>query len=133
MPPTAPRELTNIPILVVEDDPANLKLFTILLADAGAKVSVARSAEEALRELTAGLPRVLVLDLTLPRMSGIVLLEKLKADPVTRDVVVIAVTSLNGPSVERMLMEAGCAGYVRKPVDTLTFAEIVASKLAARV
>jgi CheY-like chemotaxis protein len=131
VPAESPRDLKNVTVLIVEDDPANLKLLTILLAEAGAEVRASRNAEEALRQLATAVPQVLILDLTLPRMSGIVLLEMLKADPATRKVVVIAVTSLNGPAVERMVLEAGGAGYVRKPVDTLTFAQLVASKLVA--
>jgi CheY-like chemotaxis protein len=116
-------------ILVVEDDLASNKLLNLLLTDAGASVTAVSSAEAALEVLETSSPALIVLDLILPRMAGLVLVEQVKADPKTRDIVILAVSALNGPEVERVALASGCAAYLRKPVDTATFARLVAMHL----
>lgn len=125
--PEAPPGLAGISVLVVEDDAANRKLFALLLTGAGARVTSVASAEEAQVAIAERQPRVIVLDLVLPRLGGLTFVEQLKADPATRSIVVIAVTSLNGPEAERVALRAGCVGYLKKPIDTETFAATVAA------
>jgi two-component system, cell cycle response regulator DivK len=115
-----------VPILLVEDDAASRKLAQLLLAAAGARVTAVPSAEAALAALERSLPRVMVLDLVLPEMDGFELIDHLRGRPATRDLVIVAVTSLNGPETERQALAAGCSGYVRKPIDTEEFAATVA-------
>jgi two-component system, cell cycle response regulator DivK len=122
-------KLLGEPILVVEDDPASTKLLSLLLTEAGAEVAIALDAEEALLMLHGFRPRLILLDLVLPGVGGLVLLEKLMADPFTRNIPVIAVTAVNGPEVEREVMKAGCAGYLRKPIDVQTFTESISQFL----
>ena len=126
--PTPPL-LAGIPILVVEDDLAGARLLTVLLANAGGDVRVATSAEEALAMLRAFAPRVVVLDLVLPRMNGLLFARQLKSDPATRDIVIIAVSVINGPRTERLALESGCAAYVYKPIDIETFAQTILTHL----
>jgi len=116
-------------VLLIEDDAASRKLEAVVLTDAGALVTAVDSAEEGLTALGQRKADVIVLDLVLPKMGGLVLVEQLKADPATRDIVIIAVTSLNGPDVERVARRAGCAAYLKKPIDTQTFAATVGSYL----
>jgi two-component system cell cycle response regulator DivK len=122
-------KLLGAPILVVEDDPASTKLLSVLLTEAGAEVAIALDAKKALLMLHGFRPRLILLDLVLPRVGGLVLLEKLMADPFTRNIPVIAVTAVNGPEVERKVMKAGCAGYLRKPIDVQTFTESISQFL----
>ncbi|HEY3496173.1 MAG TPA: response regulator [Polyangiaceae bacterium] len=117
--------LANVPVLVVDDDEGNRKLVAIVLEAEGAEIEMAGSAEEALSVLSVFRPRVLILDLVLPFMSGLALVERLKAEPLTRDIAVIAVTSFNGPEAVRAARESGCCEYVRKPIDPLSFASVV--------
>jgi CheY-like chemotaxis protein len=104
-------------ILIVDDNLANLKLMRILLGDAGYDVRTAASAEDALRLLADQPPRVILMDVQLPGMSGLELTRKLKADATTRDIVVVAVTAYAARGDEERTRAAGCDEYVAKPVD----------------
>ena len=123
--------LDQVRVLVVEDDHSNRKLFSLLLAEAGAVIEVAADAEEALRKLATFRPRLIIIDLILPRMSGLMLVHVLKTEPATRDVIALAVSSIDGPNIERMVLDAGFAVFIRKPVDAVTFAETIAATLKA--
>ncbi len=119
----------DVPVLVVDDDAAGAKLASILLRNEGCDVRVAQSAEEAFNVLEHFRPRVIVLDLILPLMSGLLFAQHIKGDPATSDIVLVAVTVINGPDTERMALSSGCAAYLRKPIDALTFAERLAKHL----
>jgi len=121
--------LGGVPILVVEDDPPGAKLAALLLTQHGANVRIAPNAEEALKVLEDFHPRVVVLDLVLPRMGGLLLAQYIKTDTRLRDTVIVAATVVSGPEVERVVREAGCAAYVSKPINTETFAATVAGCL----
>jgi len=118
--------LEGVRVLLVEHDPGTEALLSLLLWAEGASVKVARSAEEALATLRHGRPRLIVVDLVLPRMSGVLLVQKVKTEPWARDVAVVALTSFGGPEAARIAREAGCAACVRKPVDPSSFARTVA-------
>jgi two-component system cell cycle response regulator DivK len=126
------RVLAGIPVVLVEDDRPSAKLMSLLLGMDGAIVSMAHSAEEALPLIEVVRPPVVVLDLVLPRMSGLLLVQQLKAQPWAADIAFVAVTSFNGPEAKRAALQAGCAGYLRKPVDIETFAQFVASHLGGK-
>jgi two-component system cell cycle response regulator DivK len=127
--PTSPRPLSGIPILIVEDDPASARLFAALLRSEGAETHVAVDAETALIALETFPAQVVVIDLILPKMSGLLLVKQLKADPRQRDVVIVAVSVINGPHTERMALEHGCAAYVQKPIDVDAFVRTVLAHL----
>ena len=121
--------LAAIPVLVVEDDLASLKLTSLLLTRAGARVTTATNAETAAAAVDLARPRVAVVDLVLPRMGGFTLIETLRQRPEHRSIVFVAVSVLNGPQVARMALAAGCSLYLRKPLDNDTFATTVARLL----
>jgi CheY-like chemotaxis protein len=123
------RDLEAVKILVVDDDPASAKLLSVVLRAEGCETRVAGSAEEALEILPSFRPRVMILDVILPLMSGLLLAQRLKADPETRDIVLIAVSAFNGCEAVRAAHAAGCAAYMPKPIDPLTFATLVATHL----
>lgn len=112
-------------MLIVEDDGPSAKLLTIVLRGEGCAVRVMPSAEAALGALASFQPRVIVIDLVLPLMSGLLLAQTLKASPATKDILLVAVTAFNGSAAERMALDAGFAAYVQKPIDPLTFPKIV--------
>lgn len=116
-------------ILVVEDDAASRKLLSLLLTEAGARVTAVASAEEALDVLATARPRLIVLDLILCRMGGLTFAEQLKSNEDTCHIVIVAVSALASPEAERIALKAGCVAYVQKPIDTSTFADLVASHL----
>lgn len=117
--------LHGVPVLVIEDDPASARLVSTILSNEGGIVRTAGSAEEGLALLRTFIPRILVVDLVLPRMSGLLTVRQLKAKPSTRDIPVIAVSALNGPETERLALEAGCAAYLAKPIDYEGFVDLL--------
>jgi two-component system cell cycle response regulator DivK len=119
------------PILIVDDNPANLKLARVLLAAAGYEVRVAVDAEEALAVLDRFHPRLILMDLQLPGMDGLTLTRLLKDDPATRHVAILALTAYAMKGDEEKALLAGCDGYVTKPIDTRTLPLVVERVLAA--
>jgi CheY-like chemotaxis protein len=113
-------------ILVVDDNQVNLKLARLLLVAAGYEVRTAADAEEALAVLQIWRPQVILMDLQLPGMDGLELTRRLKADPATRDILVLAITAYAMKGDEEKARAAGCDGYLAKPLDTRTFAATIA-------
>jgi two-component system cell cycle sensor histidine kinase/response regulator CckA len=107
--------LRGLRVLVVEEDPASAKLLNVLLSVEGAHVKTVYNAEEAAIAVETFNPHVIVLELVLPFMSGLLFAQRLKSNPETRDILIVAVTAFNGPETERVTRNAGCAVYVRKP------------------
>jgi CheY-like chemotaxis protein len=123
--PNFSSRLSGASALIVDDDAAGAKLLAVLLRSEGCQVEIVGSAEDALAALRTFEPRVIVIDLVLPLMSGLLLAQQIKANPALRDIVLIAVTSLNGTEGEAMALQAGCTAYLRKPIDALAFASTV--------
>ena len=117
------------PILVVDDNAHNLKLVRVLLAAEGYDVRTAGDAEEALELLTSFEPRLILMDLQLPGMDGLELTRRLKADPLRRHIVVIALTAYAMKGDEEKARAAGCDGYVAKPIDTDALPALLAGYL----
>jgi CheY-like chemotaxis protein len=122
---------TGIGILVVDDNPANLKLLSYVLTNQGYEIRTAADADEALAVLQSFQPRLMLLDLQLPGMDGWELARRLKADPGQRGVLIVAVTASAMKGDEERAIEAGCDGYITKPIDTRTLPKLVASYLAS--
>jgi two-component system cell cycle response regulator DivK len=120
------------PLLVVDDNPANLKLLRVTLQLGGFEVRTAEDAEEALQVLASFRPRLILMDLQLPGMDGLDLTRRLKADPATRDVIILAVTAYAMKGDDEKARAAGCDGYVTKPIDTQTLTALVAAHLLAQ-
>jgi CheY-like chemotaxis protein len=124
--------LAHEPILIVDDNPTNLKLARVLLEGEGYEVRVAADAEEALAVLAGFRPRLILMDIQLPGLDGLALTRRLKADPATRDIVVVALTAYAMKGDQDKAREAGCDGYVAKPIDTRALAGTVSGYLAAQ-
>jgi CheY-like chemotaxis protein len=120
------------PVLVVDDNAVNLKLTRVLLRGAGYDVQTAGDAEEALRSMQACKPRLVLMDLQLPGISGLELTRRLKADERTRDVIVVALTAYAMKGDEEKALAAGCDGYVSKPIDTDALLALVAELLSGK-
>ena len=121
------------PILIVDDNPQNLKLAKVILAAEGYEVKTAIDAEEALRILESFTPRLILMDLQLPRMDGLELTRRLKADPARREIIVIALTAYAMKGDDEKAFAAGCDGYISKPIDIDALPRVVAEYLARRV
>lgn len=118
-------------ILVIEDSAVNLELVTDVLEASGFRVTAARTAEEGLRLARELLPDLILMDLSLPGMDGLAATQALRADAGTRHVPVVALTAHAMEGDEETALEAGCDGYIRKPIDTRGFAATVASFIKA--
>jgi CheY-like chemotaxis protein len=117
--------------LVVEDNPVNLELATDLLEAGGHLVWQARTAEEGLRLAQKVLPDVILMDLSLPRMDGLAATKALRANPAIGHLPVIALTAHAMKGDEESALNAGCDGYLAKPIDTRTFAARVVGFIEA--
>jgi CheY-like chemotaxis protein len=119
------------PILIVDDNPLNLKIVRILLTVEGYEVRTAADAAEALAILAGVRPCLILMDLQLPGMDGLELTRRLKADPATRSIPVLALTAYAMKGDAQRALAAGCDGYIAKPIDTRTLPDVVASYLDA--
>jgi CheY-like chemotaxis protein len=119
------------PILIVDDNPANLKLVSFLLLSKGYEVQTALNANQALATLRVFHPRLILMDIQMPGMDGLELTRLLKADVATRDMLVVAVTAFAMKGDESKALAAGCDGYITKPIDTRELPSVIASLLAA--
>jgi CheY-like chemotaxis protein len=117
--------MTGHKILIIEDNLLNLELVTDLLEVNGFIVSSARAAEEGLRIAREILPDLVLMDFGLPGMNGLRATNELKTNPATRELKVVGLTAhaMNGD--EEIALNAGCDGYLTKPIDTRTFVETI--------
>lgn len=111
---------TPMKILVVEDQPGELKLALHVLSAAGYEVFPAIGADEALTAIAENHPTIILLDLALPGMDGLTLARKLKADPSTSEILIVAITSYPEKFSRAEALDAGCDAYLHKPVSTRT-------------
>ncbi len=105
-------------ILVIEDQPIELKLAGRVLEAAGFTVNSIDAAEQAFASIKADRPQLILLDMGLPGMDGLALVLRLKADPETREIHVVAITAHPERFSRAKAMEAGCDGYLLKPIST---------------
>jgi len=105
-------------ILVIEDNPTQLKLAHLVLSAAGHQVSDASAAEQAFAAIKADRPQLILLDLALPDVDGLTLARRLKADPNTRDIHIVAVTAYPEEYSKAAALAAGCNAYLVKPINT---------------
>jgi len=117
-------------VLIVDDNPQNLKLVRVLLAGEGYAVRTAADAEEALAVLETFTPRLILMDLQLPGMDGLQLTRRLKSDPAHSGIVIVALTAYAMKGDEAKARAAGCDGYITKPIDIDALPELVATHLA---
>lgn len=117
-------------ILIVDDNVTNLKLVTFLLARGDYELQTATSAQEALAQVRVFRPRLILLDLQLPDIDGLELTRRLKADPETRDTIIVAVTAYAMKGDEDKALAVGMDGYITKPLERDGFRRAVASYLA---
>jgi two-component system cell cycle response regulator DivK len=105
-------------ILVVEDNDRNRRLLRILLKSRGHEVIEAATGKQALDRLKDQRPDVILMDVQLPYTDGLELTGQIKGDAETADIPIIAVTAYAMKGDEERILEAGCDGYISKPIDT---------------
>jgi CheY-like chemotaxis protein len=116
-------------ILIVDDNPTNLKLVAYLVRANGYEVETAGDAEQAVAAIRANRPALILMDLQLPGVDGLELTRRLKADPDTKDIKIVAVTAYAMKGDQEKAIAAGCDAYVTKPIDTRGLPALIASQL----
>jgi two-component system cell cycle response regulator DivK len=112
-------------ILVVEDNDLNRKLFSDLLKAKGFEVEPLADGFAVIERARAFAPDLVIMDIQLPRISGLELIEALKADAALSTIPVLAVTAYAGKGDEERIREAGAEGYLAKPVSIMPFLQAV--------
>ena len=114
-------------ILVVDDNPINLKLASEILLAGGYTVDGAVDAEHAQELLTTVVPDLVLMDMSLPGMDGLALTRIIKADARLKAVPVVALTAYAMRGDDAKALDAGCDGYITKPIDTRALVERVSA------
>lgn len=124
--------MNNITILVVDDNSTNRKLVSDVLGFEGYRIVQASDAESAQDLIRSTPPDLILMDIALPGMDGLTLTRLLKADETTRHIIIVALTAFAMKGDDAKAREAGCDGYVTKPIDTRTLPNAVAAYLDAQ-
>lgn len=117
-------------VLVVEDNPVNMKLMVVVLEKYGYQAIQAVDAESALVVAREQPPDLILMDVQLPGMDGLQATGLLKSNPETARIPVIALTAMAMLSDEQRIRDAGCDGYIPKPIDYKGFLAEVERTLA---
>ncbi len=116
-------------ILIVEDNPMNMELARDVLEASGYRVHCVASAGEALEVLKESLPDLILMDVQLPGLDGLDLTRTLKQDPRTKGIMIVALTAHAMKGDRERILEAGCCGYIAKPIDTRALCREIARHL----
>lgn len=119
-------------ILLIEDNEQNLYLTTFLLEQNGFKVVPARSGAEGIELAGRIQPALIILDIQLPQMDGYAVARELRQNPALKDVSIVAVTSYAMVGDRERALEAGCNGYIEKPINPDTFISQIEKYLKAQ-
>jgi two-component system, cell cycle response regulator DivK len=117
-------------ILIVEDNPTNMRLAVFLVESVGHSVLTARDAESGLTLAREKKPQLILMDIQLPGIDGLAAISLLKEDEATRGIPVIALTALAMKGDEERIRAAGCDGYIAKPMRYKEFLSSIATQLA---
>jgi two-component system cell cycle response regulator DivK len=117
-------------VLVVEDNPANMKLATLLLEHAGYGVLQAENAADGMALARERHPDLILMDIQLPGMDGLEATRLIKADAALQGIKVVALTAFAMKSDEQRMLAAGCDAYIAKPIQYREFLAEVARLLA---
>jgi two-component system, cell cycle response regulator DivK len=118
-------------VLIVEDNPRNLKLVRDVLNHVGYRTVEAGTAEHGLALARSERPGLVLMDIQLPGMDGVEALGRLRADPRTAGIPVLAVTAFAMEADRERLLAAGFDGYLEKPLDVRELPRRVAALLPA--
>jgi len=119
-------------ILVVEDNPTNLKLVADLLEFEGYEILRAADADAAQAVVRSTPPDLILMDIALPGMDGLALTRLLKENDAAGRLTIVALTAFAMKGDEAKALAAGCDGYITKPIDTRRFPAMVAEFLAQK-
>ena len=115
--------MENKTVLVVEDNELNMKLIVALLTIGNYRILKAEDAETGLQAARKHQPDLILMDIQLPGMDGLSATRIIKQDDALKDIPVVALTSYAMAGDKEKATEAGCDGYIPKPIETRTFLE----------
>jgi len=105
-------------VLIVEDEPDNQEIVRAVVEDmVGCRAVLASDGLEALDRVSEEAPSLVLLDLMLPKLDGYEVARRLKGDPLTTSIPIIAITALARPKDRARAIDAGCDDYLNKPFD----------------
>lgn len=126
------QNMTSVSVLLVEDNEDNRTIYTTILRHCGHEVAEAGTGEEGIRLARELRPAVILMDVAMPGIDGWEATRRLKADPETAHIPVIALTAHAMAEDRQRAVEAGCESYLAKPIEPRRVVEEV-EKLLARV
>jgi len=112
-------------ILIVEDNPQNLKLFRVLIESMGHECLIAEDGEAGIELACREVPDLILMDIQMPRMDGITALHQLRREDCTKDIPVVALTSYAMKGDRERFLGEGFDGYMEKPIDKNNFIEMI--------
>jgi CheY-like chemotaxis protein len=112
-------------VLIIEDNLSNLELTSELIQAKGHQVICATSGNEALSIARAEQPDLILLDIQLPGVDGLTVARALKAEPATKEIPIVGISAHAMPEDEARALQAGCIAYLRKPLDTRHFLDLM--------
>jgi len=110
-------ESTQKTVLLVEDNEDNLVVYRTILEHVGFRVIEARDGEEGVNRAKEQLPNLILMDISIPKIDGWEATQRLKSDENTRDIPIIALTAHALEEDRQKALQAGCDGYLAKPVE----------------
>ncbi|MBA7648762.1 Polar-differentiation response regulator DivK [subsurface metagenome] len=116
-------------ILIVEDNSLNMRLIEMTLRSKGYRLLTATDGEEALDMATRKKPDLIIMDIYLPKVSGLEVIKRLRQMPAFNHVPIIAVTAHAMKGDKEKIIEAGCDAYLPKPINTRQLPEVVTEML----
>ena len=116
-------------ILIIEDNEQNIYLITFIMERSGYEIIQARDGREGIETAKKTKPDLILLDIQLPKMDGYAVARELKSSKDLADIPVVAVTSYAMTGDREKVMEAGCTGYIEKPINPDTFVSEVEKHL----
>lgn len=115
-----------VKIVIVEDNEMNMRLFSDLLKVRGYRVSECLNATKAIALIKKEKPNLILMDIQMPEISGITLIEKIRKMPDFRQTPIIAISAFVMPAEEQAIIKSGCNAYLSKPIDIPTFFKTIA-------
>jgi CheY-like chemotaxis protein len=119
-------------ILIADDNPTNVELMEVYLADVDCQTEVAVDGLDTLEKVTQFQPDLILLDIMMPKLSGFEVCKQIKDDPATRNTMILMVTALNELGDIERAVAAGCDDFLSKPVNKLELLKRVENMLKLR-
>lgn len=117
-------------VLIVEDDPKNMKLIRALLQYHGYATIEATDGKEGVKLAIENRPDLILMDIQLPAMDGLEATRIIKANAMTKGIPIVALTSYAMKGDEGRVLQAGCDGYLAKPINTRNFLKEISAYLS---